>query len=373
MEKRKFGNTGLETSLIGFGGFHLCEIPYAQADKLLNRYLDLGGNYIETAAGYGEGESEIKIGRAVSHRRSEFILATKAHARDAEGCKLSIEKSLRNLQTDFTDVLFMHAVGTKAQLDQILGEGGAIHAAEAAKAAGQVKHIGISMHGQPDVLIDALKRYPFEVVMTTINYFDDCNFPTILSELVPLAHEKGCAVVLMKAFGDGYLYKSPEPAMRFALNQDVAIVVAGTNTMEMLEKDIAMAEAFVPMTAEEEAQLILEAPELGQYVCRQCGKCLPCPEGIDIPKVFLIEGIFDRQMGDGDVADAGFYALKERLKFWFQGQERAVQDYAQLDKDAKACTGCGDCVKRCPYGIDIISKLKNVDYKLDKKPGKIYE
>ncbi|MCG8402462.1 MAG: aldo/keto reductase, partial [Firmicutes bacterium] len=77
MEKRKFGKTGLETSILGYGGFHLLEIPLIEANYLLNRYLDMGGNYIETAASYGDGESELKIGRVVSNRRSDYILATK--------------------------------------------------------------------------------------------------------------------------------------------------------------------------------------------------------------------------------------------------------------------------------------------------------
>lgn len=81
MEKRKFGRTGLETTILGFGGFHLLEIPLAEANYLLNRYLDAGGNYIETAANYGDGESERKIGHSVAHRRNEFILATKTSER----------------------------------------------------------------------------------------------------------------------------------------------------------------------------------------------------------------------------------------------------------------------------------------------------
>lgn len=72
LERRKFGRTGLKTSILGFGGFHLVEIGYREAEVLLNTYLDARGNYIETAAGYGDGESEIKIGKAVSSRRSEF-------------------------------------------------------------------------------------------------------------------------------------------------------------------------------------------------------------------------------------------------------------------------------------------------------------
>lgn len=374
MEKRSFGKTGLETSLLGFGGFHLCEIPYKEAEYLLNAYLDQGGNYIETAPSYGNGESEIKIGKAVSHRREEYILVTKAHARDEAGCMASIDQSLINLQTDSIDVLLMHAVGTLKELNQILGENGAIKAAEKAKAQGKIKHIGISMHGQPDVLIDALKRYDFEAVMTTINYFDACNFPEINNELVPLALEKNVGIILMKALADGYLYKSTEVAFKYALSQPVSLVVAGINTREMLQLDLDFVHNHKNITEQELKQLLHTAPELGNYVCRQCGLCsAACPLEIDIPQVFLLEGLCDRQMGDGNVADAGLFALKERLKGWFQGDKRAKQEYSELAVKADVCNSCGECLAKCPYHIDIPAKLRNADYKLDNHFGKIYE
>ncbi len=373
MEKRPFGKTGLKTSLLGFGGFHLCEIPFSEAEYLLNNYLDAGGNYIETAPSYGNGESEIKIGKAVSHRRSEYILVTKAHARDEAGCWSSIEQSLMNLKTDYLDVLLMHAVGTMEDLDLILGENGAIKAAEKAKAQGKVKHIGLSMHGQADVLIEALKRYDFEAVMTTVNYFDDCNFPEIQKVLLPLANEKEVGVILMKALADGYLWKSSEVAFRYALDQPVSVVVAGINTRAMLEMDLAYVENHQKMSDEEVEELLLSAPELGKYVCRQCGLCMPCPQGIDITGHFLLEGLFDRQMGDGNVADSGQYALKERLKHWFQGASRAKEAYKEIPVKVSACNNCGECSAKCPYGIDIPAKLRNIDYKLDSKFGKIFE
>lgn len=373
MEKRAFGKTGIETSLLGFGGFHLCEIPYERAEKLLNEYLDRGGNYIETAPSYGPAESEMKIGRAVSHRRDDYTLVTKAHNRDYEGCKDTFEASLKRLQTDYVDVLLMHAVGTMDDLDKILSDEGAIKAAEEAKAAGKVKHIGLSMHGQPDVLIEALKRYPFEAVMTTINYLDVCNFPKIMEELVPLAKEKGAAIILMKPLGDGYLYKSVERAFRYAFSQDVSIVVTGMNTMKMLEDDFELAENFEPMTDAEVEELMMKAPELGEYVCRQCGKCMPCSVGVDITENFRLEGIFDRQMNRGDVENAAEFALQERLKHWFGTKQMAIDLYADLEGKATKCNGCGECLYECPYGIDIIRKLKNVDYKLAPSADRIWE
>lgn len=367
MEKRDFGNTGLRTSLLGFGGFHLLEIPLAEAKVLLNSYLDAGGNYIETAFGYGDGESERKIGRSVSHRRDEYTLVTKTGERGRQGCLDSLDRSLENLQTDHVDVLLMHAVGTMEELDAILSPEGAVAGAEQAVREGKARFIGLSMHGQPDVLVEALRRYPFRAVMTTINYYDHFNFPEIEDILLPLAHSRNTAVILMKPVADGLLYRSAEPAFRYAFSQPVSVVVAGINNRAMLAADLAYAESFVPMSAAEKDKLYQDAPELGNYVCRQCGKCLPCPEGIDMPAIFCLEGYYDRQMADGTVTDTADFALRQRLRFWFGNRGMAMEKYKDLPVKADGCTGCGDCMPKCPYGIDIIRKLGIADYKLADK------
>lgn len=369
MEKRRLGKTGLALSVLGFGGFHLCEIPYEEGKKLLNMYLDMGGNYIETAPSYYAGESEIKIGKAVSHRRDEFYLATKAHSRDYEACKKDLEQSLKNLQTDHVDLLLMHAVDSEETLNLVLK--GAIKAAEEAKAEGKVKHIGISMHGEPTSLIKALEAYDFEVVMTTINYFDDNNFPGIQKRLLPLARSKDVGIILMKPLADGYLYRNVEEAFTYALNQDVGIVVTGMNSEAMLKEDFFIANGYERLSKDDLINARREGPELGRYVCRQCGLCEPCPLNIPIMEVFRLEGLFDRQMSDGNIGSGGDYALKERLKHWFGKEGQAKKLYSEMDIKADACTECGLCMKKCPYGIDIITKLSRVDYKLSGEYGKI--
>jgi predicted aldo/keto reductase-like oxidoreductase len=262
----------------------------------------------------------------------------------------------------------MHAVGTRQDLDAILAPGGALEGAAQAIRDGKARFVGLSMHGQPDVLIQALHAYPFAAVMTGINYYDHFNFPETQDTLVPLAREKNAAMILMKPLADGLLWKSAPQALRYAFSQPVSVVVTGINDRQMLERDLRYAEEFVPMTAEETEALYHDAPELGTYVCRQCGLCLPCPEGIDIPAVFKLEGYYDRQMGDGNVTDTAEYALKDRLRFWFGNREMAMDLYRDLPVKADRCTACGDCSPRCPYGLDIVRKLGIADYKLSKKP-----
>lgn len=368
MQKRTLGRTGLQTSILGMGGFHLVEISPADAVALLNRYLDAGGNYVETAPGYGSGNSESKVGRVMAYRRDDCILATKCHARERDAAAAMLDDSLRRLQTDRVDVLFMHHVQTEEELVRILAPDGALRAAEAAREAGWVRFIGISNHGHPQLLIKALERYPFDVIMTNFNYYDRFNFPLIEEELLPMALERNVGIVGMKAVADGLLWRSAEVAFRYAWSLPLHVMVAGMNTPALLEQDLAWAESWAPMSGAKRETLYAQAPELGNYVCRLCGDCLPCPEGVDIPLIFRLEGWYDRQMWDRQVRDPGDYWMRQTLRFWFMNERRARSAYASLRVQADACIDCGDCEPRCSYHLPIVAKLDNAHYKLTVEP-----
>jgi predicted aldo/keto reductase-like oxidoreductase len=360
MQKRRLGKTGLELSLLGFGGFHLVEAASEDVTRLLNAYLDRGGNYIETAAGYGDGRSEIKIARAVGSRRSEYYLATKCHLRGRDEAQALIDRSLANLRTDHVDVLFMHAVQTDQDLDQVLD--GAIGAAERSRAAGKLRFIAISGHGRQPVMHRAIERYPFDVLMTGFNYLDRFNYPDVELKLLPAALERGVGALAMKPFADGYLYRSWRQALRYTLSLPVACVVAGMNTMDQLERDLEVAEQFRPMTDSEREELIRTAPELGDYVCRRCGKC--AVDGLDPQRYFLLEGLYDRQMDDRRLGDTAQYALRERLRFWFAQRDEARREYAALPLKIDPERSYRHLNAACPYGIDIDRKLRVVHEKL---------
>jgi predicted aldo/keto reductase-like oxidoreductase len=365
MEKRELGATGLETSILGFGGFHLVEITAAESARLLGTYLDKGGNYIETAASYGDGISEAKIGGAVAGRRGDYILATKTTQRSREGCEAELSRSLKNLQTDHVDILFMHCVLTREEADRMLDEGGAVGAAEEAQKAGKVGFIGVTGHGRPDGLLHSVSRRAFDVVMTQFNYYDRFSYPTVEEKLLPLCLKKGIGVLAMKALADGYLFKSPGPALRYTLGLPVSSVVMGINSMDLLNSDLKAVGSFKPMSEKEKERLYASAPELGDYVCRLCGKC--AEPGFDPQSVFLLEGLFDRQMDDMRVtADSAGYALRERLRFWFGQRDLAVKEYADLPFKVDPEKDYTSLNARCPFGIDIDRKLKIAHAKLSR-------
>lgn len=356
MQTRPLGKTGLHTTLIGFGGFHLIETPQKDVKSLLNRYLDEGGNYIETAADYGAGLSEKKIGQAISSRRDDFILASKCVKRTAEEAGESIHRSLKHLRTDHLDILFMHAVQSIEEANQILAPDGAIEAARKAQQDGKVRFIGISGHGQPDALIHAIRKYPYDVLLTGFNYLDHFNFPKTEEILLKECLEKGIGVIGMKALADGYLYRSAKQAIRYALSLPISCLVLGINTREYLNADLETAQSLKPMTDEEKEILYRDATELGDYVCRQCGKC----DGImkvNPSEIFLLEGEFDRQMNDGRVPDPAQYALAERLKHWFMQQESAIRKYQNRSIKINPDQDYSVLNSKCPYSIDIHRKL----------------
>lgn len=361
MPKRKLGKTGEMVSILAFGGYHLCEVIPSEAEKLLNYYLDAGGNFIETAVSYGD--SEEKIGQVMKRRRGECFLSTKTHHRTKDEAAKSIDTSLKRLQTDHVDNLFIHNVHTEADLNAVLSPNGALAAAEAARSAGKVRYISVTSHS-PEMLQKALKAYRFDAVMEWMNYYDYFNFPLIYDEIIPYCSERGIGLIAMKPIADGLLYRNPERAMRWAWSLPIASVAAGNNSMQMLETNIRLAKSFKPMSKDEKSDLYKTAPEYANYVCRRCDKCLSNTLGLDIKEIFAIEGYYDRQMYTGDVPDPVEYALREKLKFWFGNQDAAKERYAKLSPKVPKDLNPNAIQGKCPYGINVPRKLRIAAWKL---------
>jgi len=372
MQKKVIKDKNIALSQIGIGGFHLVETPLNETKKILNKYLDEGGNYIETAAQYGDGLSEIKIGKSISSRRNEFILATKTHFRDKESAIKGFESSLRNLKTDYIDILFIHEPLQPEVFKKVTERGGALEAALKLQEKGLVKYIGISGHGYPEMLIKAFDIFDFQALLVNVNYFDNLHFPETEKILIPKARQKGAMIFAMKAIADGLLFHNTENAIKYTLSRDVDCLVLGINTMAYLKKDIEIIDRYKPLSNEEMDKLLKNDPLLSDYVCRQCAKCLPCPLGIDIPNIFRLEGVFDRQLYDGKIREPKEYFFRETLRFWFNNMESAYSEYRKVKIRADSCTECGECISKCPYKIDIINKLKICHFKLTKDNRHVY-
>ncbi len=362
MEYRKLGKTELEMSLLGLGGFHLLEIELSTVKTIVKRYVDAGGNYFETARSYGNGNSERKLSKALP--KSGIILATKTGNRSFEGSREELLASLKDLNRDHVDILFLHAVTDNDHWEQIISTNGALNTLEWAKREGLVRYAGITSHGYGGTLLRALNEYSFDLFMTQFNYYDRFNFPEIEFKVLPYAISNMIGAISMKPLADGYLWRSTYNAFRYVKTLPVSCIVSGINSVEQLEMDLEALKSPA-MKSHEIEELFSTAPELGDYVCRQCMKCLPCPEKINIPAFFLAEGRYDRQMLDGRILNASDYALRDRLAHWFGSEPQARREYYSLNPSVDNCTDCGECLKRCPYGIDVPRKLRLAKAKIE--------
>jgi len=170
MEHRRLGRLGRKNSVLIFGGAALSEITEEEADNAISLALDAGVDHFDTAADYGD--SELHYGRWMPEIRDNIFLSTKTGERDKDDARRQIEASLERLCVDSVDLIQLHAVGDLEDLDRATNDGGSLQAAVEAREEGLVGAVGITGHGHeaPATHLEALRRYPFDTVLTPWNY-----------------------------------------------------------------------------------------------------------------------------------------------------------------------------------------------------------
>jgi|SRR5262245_2765474 len=170
METRRLGRLEHASTVLLFGGAALAEVSEEEADGAIRAALDAGINHFDTAAGYGD--SELHLGRWMPRIRDRIFLATKTGDRTAGDAYDSIRRSLERLRVDSVDLIQLHAIGDLEDLDRATGPGGAVEGAVRAREEGLVGAIGITGHGMlaPATHLEALRRFPFDTVLTPYNY-----------------------------------------------------------------------------------------------------------------------------------------------------------------------------------------------------------
>jgi len=250
METRPFGKTGHSFPILSFGGGEIGSIQRCseeEAIRTVNLALDGGIRYFDTAWVYSNGTAETRLGKVVKHRRDEMWIATKVWDSTRAGARLQLEESLRRLQTDHVDEWRLHDMGSYARLDAFTGKGGALEAAIQAKDEGLIGHISISGHTDPQILIEACKRFPFESALVALSALDHFML-SFSEEFLPFANARGIAVIAMKVLGMGSLSHEVERALRYAFSIPVSTVIVGMESVAQLEQNLRIAESFVPMT-----------------------------------------------------------------------------------------------------------------------------
>jgi len=260
IQKRKLGETGLNVTLLGLGGEGILRtFGYDdEAEALINRALDLGINYCESARAYSG--SETYYGKALRERRTEIFLTSKSHARDSKGALKHLQETLKNMKTDHLDLWQVHDVRTDDDIKKIFGPGGAIEAFAEAKQKGLTRFIGVTGHHDPEILKKCITLFDFDTVLLPINPAEP-HYKSFLDEVVPLAKQKGIGIIGMKVYFRGFAakipwYQSMEPFLHFALSQPVSTVVIGCDSILQLEENVRFAINFTPMLNTEMMDLI---------------------------------------------------------------------------------------------------------------------
>jgi aryl-alcohol dehydrogenase-like predicted oxidoreductase len=200
MEHRRLGRLGSENSVLIFGGAALAEATEEDSDAAIQQALDAGVDHFDTAADYGD--SELQYGRWMPEIRDSIFLSTKTGLREKDAAKRQIQDSLQRLRVDNVDLLQLHSVGDIEDLDRATGPGGSLEAAIEAKEEGLVGAIGITGHGNeaPATHLEALKRYPFETVLTPWNYIlsTDEGYRADYEAFVHEVHRQDAGLMIIK-------------------------------------------------------------------------------------------------------------------------------------------------------------------------------
>jgi len=253
METREFGKTGEKFPILSFGGQRIVDehqCTEEEAIAIVNTAIDRGIRYFDTAWMYSEGQAETRLGKVVKHRRSEMWLATKTWDATRDGARKQLETSLKRLQTDYVDEWRLHNVWDYARLDEFTGKGGALEAAIQAREEGLVRYLSISCHTDPQILVEALDRFPFDSALIAVSALDHFIL-SFAEEFLPVANAKGMATIGMKVLGLGSLTHEVERALRYAFSLPLSTVIVGMETMAQLEQNLAIAESFTVPTDEE--------------------------------------------------------------------------------------------------------------------------
>lgn len=362
METRKFGNTGLTPSILGFGMMRMKKNEKGEFDEkwtvdTLRYAIDRGLSYVDTA--YAYGESERLTGLALKDGyREKVTLASKMPVSKmtcAEDFDRILDEELERLQTDHIDVYLLHALNRKFW-DNYVVKYDVLASAERAKAAGKIRHLGFSFHDNYEAFEYILNAYDkWEFCQIQLNYMD-VNYQAGLKGLEE-AHRRGLAVVIMEPLRGGRLAevtpevaamlpgKPVETALNFLWNMpQVNVVLSGMSELAQVEENLRLAEnAHVGMLTQEQVQQMIAAgDEMRKAIsvpCTSCNYCAVCPNEIAISDIFAL---WNQRQLDGD-------------------GRKAKKVYMSLaPKNGESCICCCACVKQCPQQIDIPTQLDKI-------------
>jgi predicted aldo/keto reductase-like oxidoreductase len=260
LPSRTLGRTGAKVSILAFGcGSRF--LMYRDEDRalaILNRAIDLGITYLDTAYAYGDGESESRVGKVMASRRKEVWLATKIPDRTRDGFLRRLEGSLRRLQTDHVDLVHIHSLGHADDLAKIEASDGALKGLMEAREQKMARFAGMTSHTDGEVLATAIQRHDLDCVQMALNASRNGRFEELA---LPAADRKNLGVIAMKVTGQEFLVGSGagkaemSSLLRYSMSLPVTTAVVGMPRPEMLEHNVEIARTFSPLKDDEKDRL----------------------------------------------------------------------------------------------------------------------
>lgn len=268
MLHRVLGRTGERVSALGLGGSHVGKpekLSEAETIRIIRTALDGGINFLDNSWDYNEGQSEIRMGKALrdGYRRKAFLM-TKVDGRTKEEAAKQIDESLRRLQVDTVDLLQHHEIIRYDDADRIFAAGGAMEAFLEAREKGKLRYIGFTGHKDPRIHLYTLELadrhgFTFDAVQMPLNVMD-AHFRSFEKLVLPELVGRQIGVLGMKALAGGSILKSNTATamecLHYALNLPASVVITGIDSLDILEQAFEAWRTFRPLAREAVAELL---------------------------------------------------------------------------------------------------------------------
>jgi len=337
LDYRTLGRTGLKVTTMGFG----CMIT--SDPSVITRAADLGINYFDTARGYQHGNNERMVAAALGARRKQVVLSTKSAAPDKDALLKELETSLRELNTDYVDIWYLHAKGSPAEVRDDM-----IEAQQLAKKQGKIRFAGVSTHGgQQQLLPWMAQKGVFDVVLAGYNFSMDSS----MDQALQAAAKSGMGVVAMKVMAGGF--RGPKPgdpvqdklkqkgallaALKWVINKPyVTTTIPSITDMDQLDED--MQSMSQPFSSSDNKLLAEHLEQIRPLYCRMCGKC---------------DGACQKGLPVADMLRCLTYA--DGYRQFALARERFLE--LPPEKVAVRCGDCAECTVKCPHGVQVPERM----------------
>ncbi len=334
---KTLGRTGLKVTTVGFG----CMIT--SDPSVIERAVDVGINYFDTARGYQHGNNERMVGAALGAKRKQIVLSTKSAAQNKDGLLSDLDTSLRELNTDYVDIWYLHGKGSVADVRDDM-----IEAQQLARKQGKIRFAGVSTHGgQKELLPWLAQKGVFDVVLTAYNFSMD----PAMEQAIGTAAKAGMGVVGMKVMAGGFRSVKPDDpiyqelqrqgallaALKWVINKPgISTTIPSMTDMDQLEENLKAMEH--PFSGSDEKLLTAHLEMIRPLYCRMCGKCDgACQKGLPVADVLRCLTYSDGY---------GQFAL---------GRERYLELASKLGE--VRCGDCTECTVQCPHGVRVSDRM----------------